>query len=65
VAAYPVTGPIDIVTDERWGALDDDLGRAVDRALATADPAACAEAGRRYTWANCTTQFVSNLVPAR
>jgi glycosyltransferase involved in cell wall biosynthesis len=65
VAAYPVTGPIDIVTDPRCGALDDDLGKAVGRALAAGDPAACAEAGRRYTWENCTRQFLANLVPAR
>jgi glycosyltransferase involved in cell wall biosynthesis len=65
VAAYPVTGPIDIVTDDRLGALDPDLGAAVARALRTGDPAACAAEGRRYTWANCTEQFLSNLVPVR
>jgi glycosyltransferase involved in cell wall biosynthesis len=63
VAAYPVTGPIDIVTDERCGALDEDLGRAVEQALAAGDPGACVEAGRRYTWENCTRQFLGNLVP--
>jgi glycosyltransferase involved in cell wall biosynthesis len=65
VAAFPVTGPIDIVTDPGLGALDEDLGRAVDHALATGDPAACAAAGRRYTWENCTTQFLENLVPVK
>lgn len=65
VAAYPVTGPADIITDPRWGALDDDLGRAVERALATADPTACAAEGARYTWENCTRQFLANLVPVR
>jgi glycosyltransferase involved in cell wall biosynthesis len=65
VAAYPVTGPIDIVTDERCGALDEDLGRAVERALSAGDPAACVEAGRRYTWENCTRQFLGNLEPVR
>ena len=30
VAAYPVTGPIDIVTRPELGALDDDLGKAID-----------------------------------
>ena len=63
VAAYPATGPVDIVTDERLGALDADLGRAVERALQTGDPAACAAAGRAYTWENCTRQFLDNLVP--
>jgi glycosyltransferase involved in cell wall biosynthesis len=65
VAAYPVTGPMDIITSPALGALDPDLGKAVDRALATADPAACAAEGASYTWANCTQQFLSNLVPVR
>jgi glycosyltransferase involved in cell wall biosynthesis len=62
VAAYPVTGPIDIVTRPELGALDADLGRAVEAALATGDPAACVEEGRAYTWENCTRQFLENLV---
>ena len=33
VAAYPVVGPIDVVTDPKVGCLDDDLGRAVEVAL--------------------------------
>jgi len=65
VAAYPVTGPVDIVTHPGCGALDADLGAAVARALATGDPAACAAAGRRYTWEHCTGQFLANLVPVR
>jgi glycosyltransferase involved in cell wall biosynthesis len=65
VAAYPVTGPGDILTSEKFGALDDDLGRAIERALATGDPAACAAEGRTYTWENCTKQFLSNLVLAK
>jgi glycosyltransferase involved in cell wall biosynthesis len=63
VAAYPVTGPIDIVTNNRLGALDADLGTAVRKALATGDPAACVAEASRYTWENCTRQFVENLVP--
>jgi glycosyltransferase involved in cell wall biosynthesis len=63
VAAYPATGPVDIVTDEKLGALDEDLGRAVSRALSTGDPVACAAEGRKYTWESCTRQFVGNLVP--
>jgi glycosyltransferase involved in cell wall biosynthesis len=64
VAAYPATGPIDIITRDELGAIDDDLTRAVTRALATGDPAACAAAGQSYTWENCTAQFEENLVPA-
>ena len=63
VAAFPVTGPMDIVTRDELGALDVDLGRAVERALATGKPEVCAAEGARYTWANCTQQFLGNLVP--
>ncbi len=63
VAAYPATGPIDTIVNEKLGALDDDLGKAVERALNSGDPAACAEEGRSYTWDHCTSQFESNLVP--
>ncbi len=65
VAAYPVTGPVDIVTRDELGALDEDLGCAVSRALVSGNPAACAEEGARYTWENCTSQFVNNLVPIK
>jgi glycosyltransferase involved in cell wall biosynthesis len=65
VAAYPVTGPIDIITDDRCGALDDDLGAAVRRALESGDRDICAAVGQSYTWANSTRQFLGNLVPAR
>ena len=62
VAAYPVTGPIDIITGDNFGALDADLGRAVVRALESGDRSACAAEGQRYTWENCTAQFLANLV---
>jgi glycosyltransferase involved in cell wall biosynthesis len=65
VAAYPVSGPLDIVTDPRAGALDRDLGRAVEAALRRGDPAACVALARGYTWAECTQQFLGHLVPLR
>jgi glycosyltransferase involved in cell wall biosynthesis len=65
VAAYPVTGPMDIVTRSELGALDEDLGSAVNRALTEAKPTACAEEGSRYTWESCTQQFLANLVAIR
>jgi len=63
VAAYPATGPIDIITRDALGAVDDDLGRAVRRALTAGDPAACGAEGAAYTWERCTRQFFENLVP--
>ncbi len=61
VAAYPVTGPGDIITSDKLGALDADLGKAIARAMATGDPAACEAEGAKYTWENCTRQFLANL----
>lgn len=65
VAGYPVTGPVDIVTRPELGALDNDLGIAVRKALEQGEPEACAEEGSRYTWENCTKQFLANLVPIK
>ena len=65
VAAFPVTGPIDIITEPNLGALNEDLGTAIGNALATGQRSACIEEARRYSWQNCTQQFVENLVLAR
>lgn len=59
VAAYPVPGPGDIVTDGA-GALDEDIGRAIDTAL-TCDRAKAEALGARYSWASCTAQFARAL----
>lgn len=65
VAAYPVVGPIDVVTDPKVGRLDEDLGRAVAVALRDGDPAACVCHARQFTWERCTEQLVNSFVPAR
>lgn len=62
VAAFPVSGPVDIVTPAT-GALSDDLDRAIADAL-TRNRADCAYYGRTYTWEASAQQFVSALVPA-
>lgn len=64
VAAYPVTGPIDILTDPACGALEEDLQLAVDRALTLSREAARAHASR-FTWRNCAELFLAALVPAQ
>ncbi|WP_033923468.1 glycosyltransferase family 4 protein [Sphingomonas sp. 37zxx] len=61
VAAYPVTGPIDIVTPET-GALAETLDEAIATAL-TRDRAACADYGRQFTWEASAAQFLGALVP--
>lgn len=61
VAAYPVPGPRDVLTDA-VGAMDADLDRAIAAAL-TRDRVACAEYGRGFTWAASARQFEAALVP--
>lgn len=62
VAAYPVSGPIDIVT-EAVGALDESLTRAIATAL-TRTQAACLSYGCEFSWAVSARQFLDALVPA-
>ncbi len=63
VAAYPVTGPIDVIgLDAPAGALDDDLRAAALRALAIPRPVARAHA-ERYSWEACTREFARHLHP--
>ena len=60
VAAYPVTGPIDVVGE--GGALDTDLAIACHRALDVPRKQAEAHAGR-FSWRAATMQFLNNLAP--
>jgi glycosyltransferase involved in cell wall biosynthesis len=60
VAAYPVTGPLDVVVDGVTGSLDEDLRAAALRCLAL-DPARCREHALRYSWEACTRQFMAAL----
>ena len=66
VAAYPVTGPIDVIGDVRdasaAGALDVDLRTAALRAL-TLDRGAARAHAERYSWEACTRQFLAHLHP--
>lgn len=60
VAAYPVTGPLDVVLDGVTGSLDEDLGAAAMRCLAV-DPVRCREHALEYSWEACTRQFLASL----
>ncbi|RPI64324.1 MAG: glycosyltransferase family 1 protein [Lysobacterales bacterium] len=64
VAAYPVTGPIDVVAPGVTGVLDEDLRAAALAALAI-DREGCRRAAGEWTWERATAQFLSNLVCAR
>ena len=62
VAAYPVTGPIDVVKQGITGVLSEDLQSAAMAALKM-DRNACREHALNYTWERATSQFFSNLAP--
>jgi glycosyltransferase involved in cell wall biosynthesis len=64
VAAYPVTGPKDVLTgaDGVIGAVDADLRTACLAAL-NGDRAACRRHAERYSWRACAELFLSHLVP--
>jgi glycosyltransferase involved in cell wall biosynthesis len=64
VAAYPVTGPIDVVRQGFSGALDEDLSIAVEGALRL-DRQNCRAAALERTWEKATSQFLSHLVQAK
>tara|TARA_B100000614_G_scaffold262909_1_gene300503 strand:+ start:78286 stop:79287 length:1002 start_codon:yes stop_codon:yes gene_type:complete len=62
VAAYPVTGPKDIITDPRLGCLHDDLSVAVETALRTGQRDYCSQfVVENYSWEHSADQFLSGL----
>jgi glycosyltransferase involved in cell wall biosynthesis len=64
VAAYPVTGPIDVVREGETGCLRDDLAVAIDAALRL-ERGRCRLQALEYRWEHATRQFLGNLVEAR
>jgi glycosyltransferase involved in cell wall biosynthesis len=66
VAAYPVTGPKDVLTDADGpvGAVDADLRAAAIRAL-DGDRAACRLHAERFSWRACAELFLHHLTPMR
>jgi len=62
VAAYPVTGPVDVIGTSPAGALDEDLRTACLRALEIPRSVARRHA-ERFSWEACTRQFLAHLHP--
>ena len=60
VAAYPVTGPRDVIVNGVNGFAHDDLVYAVEQAL-LCDRRKVREDSKRYDWAECTQTFLDNL----
>jgi glycosyltransferase involved in cell wall biosynthesis len=63
VAAYPVTGPLDVVEHGVTGFLDEDLRSAALRCL-NLDPADCRRRALAFSWEACTRQFRAALAAA-
>jgi len=61
VAAYPVTGPLDVIRDGVTGAMDTDLAKAVARAL-TLNPADCRQQALESSWVEATRQMMGHWV---
>jgi glycosyltransferase involved in cell wall biosynthesis len=64
VAAFPVTGPRDVIGDEPVGALNDDLRIACLTAV-TISPQACLAFAARHTWEASARAFVENITNVR
>jgi len=64
VAAYPVTGPVDVVLDGVTGVLSEDLRRAALAAL-DLDPQACRAHALAHSWEASTRQFLGALEARR
>jgi hypothetical protein len=62
VAAFPVTGPVDVIGDSPAGALDEDLRAACLRALSLSREDARRHA-ERFSWQACSQAFLSYLHP--
>jgi len=60
VAAFPVTGPIDVVQEGVTGALDDDLAAACAKARELGR-GPCVEYARSKSWRNCAQMVLDNL----
>ena len=62
VAAYPVTGPIDVLGDSPAGAMNEDLKQACLDALSIPRDVARAHA-EKFSWKAASEQFLHHLKP--
>lgn len=64
VAAFPVTGPLDVIADHPVGVLDMNLRSACIRALSISREA-CRDFALQRSWENSARQFIGNLSALR
>lgn len=62
VAAYPVSGPLDVLGDSEAGAMDEDLAQAALKAL-TISPDIARAYAERFSWDAVAAQFLDLIVP--
>jgi glycosyltransferase involved in cell wall biosynthesis len=62
VAAYPVPGPLDVVTSPKVGVLDENLRAACLAAVGRA-PGDCRAHAETFTWTECARRFRAALRP--
>lgn len=62
VAAFPVTGPMDVIGMDGPGVLSEDLAAAAQQALAIS-PAMCREWALKFSWDQVAEQFLDFLQP--
>lgn len=60
VAAFPVTGPKNVIVEGVNGYLDTNLKTAIEKAL-TISPDSCRNFAKQYSWDVCSQQFYGNL----
>jgi glycosyltransferase involved in cell wall biosynthesis len=60
VAAYPVTGPKDIIEEGITGSLNNDLSIAIANAL-TVDPQNCIDYAQNHNWEQCSRVFEHHM----
>jgi glycosyltransferase involved in cell wall biosynthesis len=60
VAAFPVTGPLDVIGDSGAGTLREDMNEAIEGALGIA-PDDCRAHAMKFSWADATQQFLAHL----
>lgn len=60
VAAYPVSGPLDVISDAPVGVLSEDLRAACLRAL-TIPRQACVDFAAAHSWEAATRTFIANM----
>jgi glycosyltransferase involved in cell wall biosynthesis len=64
VAAYPVTGPIDLIQNNLNGYVSNDLEYAIQKAVKV-NSNSCISFAKKHSWKKVAIQFMEALIPAR